>query len=47
MTQQASCAFGSMSEAHGAMEQAEALRARLGDLKIPIDYPERGTRIEI
>jgi len=32
---------------HGERQPAEALRARLGDLKVPIDYPERGTRIEI
>lgn len=32
---------------HGEPEAAEALRARLSDLKAPIDYPERGTRIEI
>ena len=32
---------------HGEQQPADALRARLGDLKVPIDYPERGTRIEI
>lgn len=32
---------------HGEREAADALRAKLADLKAPIDYPERGTRIEI
>ncbi len=32
---------------HGESKPAEALRARLGDLKVPIDYPARGTRVEI
>jgi metallo-beta-lactamase family protein len=32
---------------HGEPQPAEALRARLTDLRVPIDYPERGTRLEI
>jgi metallo-beta-lactamase family protein len=32
---------------HGERQPADALRARLSDLKFPIDYPERGTRVEI
>jgi metallo-beta-lactamase family protein len=32
---------------HGEQQPADALRAKLGGLKAPIEYPERGTRIEI
>jgi metallo-beta-lactamase family protein len=32
---------------HGERQPADVLRARLSDLKVPIDYPERGTRVEI